>query len=391
MLIAAGLSCSLAVTDDGGATAVDGLFTDVVMPPAGYSTTVTFTYGIVATLVGLDAATVAEEAGVSLTIPEGSRDAPYAVLLKTDGGKCDGALDTEGEVITCFTVNVFDADGAEETGVTLLVPATLTLTLDATRVEALGGIDGVREDRERGELRLLQRDDAESPWEELPFTVEETAEGGVQLVVSMVTFGDFALITAPTRLQTIALHAGWTVVVWDGADGAGIPDALGGLGASAGGSDVSAQVGVVYHWVAETQTWGSFRPGAPAFLNAFDSFTRGASYWVRSSDAIEWTVVGGPVEPPAAEPTRLHPRWTQVVWRGADGAPIAEAFGADVLPQVEVVFRWDAETQSWTSFRPGGPAFLNAFDTFASGGSYWIAVAEALEWLVAGAGSPTDP
>ena len=56
-----------------------------------------------------------------------------------------------------------------------------------------------------------------------------------------------------------------------------------------------------------------------------------------------------------------------------------------------MIYRWDAETQSWTSFRPGGPAFLNAFDTFASGGSYWIAVAEALEWLVAGAGSPTDP
>ena len=176
------------------------------------------------------------------------------------------------------------------------------------------------------------------------------------------------------------------MVVWDGADGASIPDALGGLGASAGGSDVSAQVGVIYQWVAETQTWRSHRPGAPPIVIAFDTFTRGASYWIRSSEAVEWTVVGGPLEPPAAEPTRLHSRWTEVVWRGADGAGIAEAFGADVFPQVEVIYRWLAETQTWGSFRPGVPAFLNAFDTFASGGSYWIAVAEAVEWMVGGDG-----
>ena len=380
------IPCSLSVTDDGGADAVDGLFTDRVLGEEALRIVVTFTYGIVTTAVDPTRETVVEEPSVSLTIPEGSRAAPYAVLLETGGEHCDGALDLDGESLACHTVTVFDADGAEETGVTLLVPATITLTLDATRVEELGGIDGVRADRERGELRLLQRDDAESPWGELPFTVEETAEGGVQIVVSVETFGDFALVTAPTRLQTITLHAGWTVVVWDGSDGANIPDALGGLGTSAGGSDVSAQVGVVYHWVAETQSWASFRPGVPAFLNGFDTFERGASYWVRSSEAVEWTVVAGPLEPPAAEPTRLHPRWTEVVWRGADGAPIAEALGADVFPQVEVIYRWLAETQTWGSFRPGAPAFLNAFDTFASGGSYWIAVAEELEWMVAGDG-----
>ena len=283
-------------------------------------------------------------------------------------------------------MTVFDAEGAEETGVTLLVPATITITLDAAQTEALGGIEGVHAARQRGELRMLQRDDAESPWQELPFTVGETDDGAVVIVVTVQQFSDFALATATPRLQTVALHTGWTVVVWDGADGASIPDALAGLGASAGGSDVSAQVAVVYHWLAETQTWASFRPGAPAFLNGFDTFERGASYWVQSSDAVEWTVVGGPVEPPATVPVRLHDRWTQVVWRGADGAPITEAFGVDVFPQVEVIYRWLAETQSWTSFRPGVPAFLNAFDTFASGGSYWIAVAEGVEWVVAGDG-----
>ena len=170
LLIAAGLSCSLAVTDDGGASAVDGLFTDVVMPLAGYKTTVTFTFGPAPTAVDPATETVVEEAGVSLTIPPGSRDAPYSVLLETDSDSCAAALDLEGESLTCYTVTIFDAEGTEETGVTLLVPATISITLDAARVEELGGIDGVRAARERGELRMLQRDDAESPWQELPFT-----------------------------------------------------------------------------------------------------------------------------------------------------------------------------------------------------------------------------
>ena len=263
-IVPAGLSCSLTVSDDGGATVVDGLFTDVVMPPAGYKTTVTFTFGPVPTAVDPATDTVVDEGAVSLTIPEGSRDVPYSVLLETDAESCAAVLDLEGESIACYTVTLFDAEGAEEAAVALLVPATITITLDPARVEELGGLDGVRAARERGELRMLQRDDADAPWREIPFTVQAADDGGVVVVVTVSAFSDFALITTAPRLQTIALHAGWNVVGWDGADGAPVLDALGD----------ATQVDVVYRWVAETQTWRSFRPGAPVIQNGFDTFTR---------------------------------------------------------------------------------------------------------------------
>ena len=364
-------NCSLQVTDAGGADRIDGLFTDVMLGE-DRRVVVTFIYGLVTTPVPLDTETVVEEGPVELRIPAGSRSAPYAVLLETGGAHCEGGLEFSGELIACHTVTTYDADGDEEADVTLLVPATLTITLDAATVEELGGLAGVRAARERGELRMLRRDDLESLWRELPFTVEESADVGVQIVVSVSAFSDFALISAEPRQRTVPLHMGWNVVVWDGADGASIAEALG---------DVADQVDVIYHWVAETQTWRSHRPGAPPILSAFHTFTRGAIYWVRSGERIEWTVAGGPVEPPAAEALRLHPRWTEVVWRGADGTSIAAAFGA-LLDRVEVIYQWLAATQTWRSHRPGAPPILSAFDTFQAGDGYWVAVPEAIDWTV---------
>jgi nucleotidyltransferase/DNA polymerase involved in DNA repair len=135
-------------------------------------------------------------------------------------------------------------------------------------------------------LRMLQRADADSPWREILFTAQETADGTVQIVLAVSSFSDFALVTGEPRLQVLPLHAGWNVVIWDGADGAGIAGALG---------DVAGQVDVIYQWVAETQTWRSHRPGAPAVLSAFDTFEAGASYWIAVAEAIDWTV---PLAPP---------------------------------------------------------------------------------------------
>ncbi|MCY3918285.1 MAG: cadherin domain-containing protein [Chloroflexi bacterium] len=363
--------CSLTVTDDGGADRVDGLFTDFLLGE-NRRIVVTFIYGLVTTPVDPASETVVEDGAVSLTIPAGSRGAPYAVLLETGAEHCEGGLEFAGEVIACYSVTVFDADGGEETDATLLVPATVTITLDAATVEELGGLAGVRAARERGELRMLRRDDAGSPWREIPFTVGESDAGAVQVVLSISAFSDFALISSEARLRTVPLHTGWNVVLWDGADGAAIADALG---------DLAEQVDVIYQWVAETQTWRSHRPGAPSILSAFHTLTRGATYWVRAAAATEWTVVGGPIEPPAAEALRLHPRWTEVVWRGADGAPIAGAFGA-LLDRVEVIYQWLAASQTWRSHRPGAPPILSAFHTFETGANYWIAVAEAIDWTV---------
>ena len=94
---------------------------------------------------------------------------------------------------------------------------------------------------------------------------------------------------------------------------------------------------------------------------------------------------GGPLEPPATAEIRLYSRWTEVAWRGLNGAPIPAALGG-ILAPAAVVYQWLGEAQSWSSFFPAAPPALNAFDTFQTDASYWIAVAEAVDWTVAGGG-----
>ena len=74
----------------------------------------------------------------------------------------------------------------------------------------------------------------------------------------------------------------------------------------------------------------------------------------------------------------LHADWNVFAWDGADGAAIADALG-DLADRVDVIYQWVAETQSWSSHRPGAPPILSAFDTFQTGASYWIAVTEAID------------
>ena len=56
---------------------------------------------------------------------------------------------------------------------------------------------------------------------------------------------------------------------------------------------------MIYRWLAETQTWGSFRPGAPAFLSAFDTFMQGGSYWIAVAEGggLDGPVSGSPADP----------------------------------------------------------------------------------------------
>ena len=91
------------------------------------------------------------------------------------------------------------------------------------------------------------------------------------------------------------------------------------------------------------------------------------------------------------EELELAPTWTAIAWPGADGVTTADALrDGGVSDRVLVIYKWDEASQTWMGFFPGleDVPGLNTLTTFKRGGTYWIAVTEALTWPIPLAATP---
>ena len=74
----------------------------------------------------------------------------------------------------------------------------------------------------------------------------------------------------PTEPQSLRLVAGFNEIVWSGSANLVAP-AL---------ASISGQYAAVFQWNNESQSWRTFRPDAPSFLNDLVRLTTGAVYWI---------------------------------------------------------------------------------------------------------------
>ena len=93
-------------------------------------------------------------------------------------------------------------------------------------------------------------------------------------------------------------------------------------------------------------------------------------------------------EPPLRYVTRLEPGDNLITWRDPS-VPVQDLF--DAVPQVEVVFGWDAQTREWLVAAPAAPQSLWTLHSLEPGAELAVRIvgAEAVEWereraLVAG-------
>ena len=164
--------------------------------------------------------------------------------------------------------------------------------------------------------------------------------------------GTFVLV--PARLLTVELQAGTNRFPYTGAPGADPSILLNRL------ADADA-LGALFQFDAPTQGWLVWRPGAPAFLNSLDELGANAPLFLQLSRATMWS---GPANPWAAGQWSLVPGFTAVTFLGPDATAVNDALAQVGDPSaLDAIFRLDAATQTWQSFRPGQPAFLNTFET----------------------------
>ena len=154
--------------------------------------------------------------------------------------------------------------------------------------------------------------------------------------------------------RSVALVTGFNFVVWTGLT-MSVDDAL------ASFPDIT-RISAIFEFDASTQGWLSVRPGGLAFLQGFSDLVAGHSYVFSMTGAANWTM---PVDGAVAGTLTIATGFTTIGWVGADGVPQDVIDAIANAGAVVVLFRFNAATQAYDSFRPGSPAFLQSIDAIS--------------------------
>ena len=135
------------------------------------------------------------EHGLLLTFPAISRARTFQVRFTAYDEARVLQDPPPGLVLAAVAVEVFDTQGNLVEGVRLIFPANIEMTLDAGKVEAVGGPGELFQQYLRGGLGLWTRSAPEDPWRQLKFNFRLGPEPGeVSASIRLRYFSDFALM-----------------------------------------------------------------------------------------------------------------------------------------------------------------------------------------------------
>ena len=168
---------------------------------------------------------------------------------------------------------------------------------------------------------------------------------------------------APTR--DVPLLQGWNLVGWTAGQGVGFVEIREATASIEGDFDS------LFVW---EQQFRSFSASVP-FLSQIDGLAFVQGVWILANKDTVWRQ--GTFDHPVDHP--LKTGFNLDVWGGPDGIPPELAFG-DILGQLEIAFIWDPAAQSYLSYSPGRPAFLNDMPPLNFGDGVWVKVNGNVNW-----------
>ena len=150
---------------------------------------------------------------------------------------------------------------------------------------------------------------------------------------------------------------------------------MGGTAVEDAAATLNANFDTIFAFDPRRKAFSSFSPGAPSFVNTLEELQAGMGLWVLSNGSGRWQ------QPLPASPLSLPllRGFNLVVWTGRDGRSVADAV-ASLGGSLNAVFTWDSVAQSFRSFSPTAPAFLNDADILRLGEGVWVDVSRDITW-----------
>ena len=150
---------------------------------------------------------------------------------------------------------------------------------------------------------------------------------------------------------------------------------MGGTAVEEATATLNADFDTLFAFDPGTGIFSTYSPGGPGFLNSLEELEAGMGLWVLSSGPGQWEqpLPAAPLSIPLVRGFNL------VVWSGEHGIATEDAV-ASLGSALNALFVWDPATQSFRSYSPTAPDFLNDADILFLGEGVWVNVSRNITW-----------
>ena len=175
--------------------------------------------------------------------------------------------------------------------------------------------------------------------------------------------------------RTVALDEGWNLTGWTGPDTA-LADAIAGI---------INQTEAAATFDAGPQSFDTWNASGPDFLNTLETIFQGQAVWVLITEPVSW------VQPVVADPgpLALQNGFNLVTWTGPSGLEPTETFGG-IASTLSAAFTFNKPTETFASFGPARPTFLNNMAPLIYGDGFWVLMDAATVWAQPIASAPAQ-
>jgi len=136
----------------------------------------------------------------------------------------------------------------------------------------------------------------------------------------------------------------------------------------------------VFTYNSPNKEWRSYSTERPDFLNTLQTLDESVGYWLNMVEADNLTVKGLPTDTTIFN---LKQGWNLISYPALTEQPVTIAL-LDVNGTYTSIFTFIDD--SWSSYSPEKPEFLNTLQTIMPGYGYWVKVSENTTWVFDGTG-----
>ncbi|MEE8336758.1 MAG: hypothetical protein V3R95_01720, partial [Dehalococcoidia bacterium] len=171
--------------------------------------------------------------------------------------------------------------------------------------------------------------------------------------------------------STTAVKIGLSPVVFTGTDGTDVADFA---------ASITTGLESILRFNAVTQTWDSYGPDRASFANQISTLNARDALFIKATGVSTFSQVDLVPRDGSVRAVSLSTGSNFVAYTGATGDVATVLAGISGL---QSAFLYDAATQSWLSYAPSVPSFVNSLTTLSRLQGVFLVVDGATSWSFA--------